>query len=187
MTQSKACHAGTGWSQKVKSTVMSVMPAVPAGCKMAPTGSNSDTWKQQMFPKQTRLSDWFPLFIRCVIVLLSITPRCAVCARVTALCIVMLAALQQGSSHIAAQVHCCSRTGKARRRLSLCTPIKRLIGTKLLCASTTVDVSPEKCTDDTLSGGQSHLTMSCCSDSYAWSDVGRVIADVLEKERKAFF
>lgn len=36
---------------------------------------------------------------------------------VTALCLVILAALQQGSSHITAEVHCCSRTGKTKRRL----------------------------------------------------------------------
>lgn len=67
------------WQEsKVRLTATSVMHSVPAEWKWDPLEAIQAQWKQQAFPKQSRLSDWFPLFIRCLIVLPSITPRCAV-------------------------------------------------------------------------------------------------------------
>lgn len=163
---SDACHADTEWSQKVNSYECGGACST-SWVKMGPARSNSDTWKQQMFPKQAR-------FIHCVIVLLSITPRCVVCVGVTALCMVHS---DVSSSAAREQSYCSSsallqqnKQGKKEdwEKCFLCTPITSLIGTECLyrevhsCHILKTTKSPH------------YVLSKCCSDSHAW----RVPCDV---------
>lgn len=63
--------------------------------KMGPSGGEQATWNQLMWPKQSRLSDWAPLFIWGLIASLSTSRRCAVCAQIIALCEAKLAARER--------------------------------------------------------------------------------------------
>lgn len=63
---------------------VSVMPVEPTGWKLDPVEAIQTHESSTSSNKRTRLSDWFSLFIHFLIVLLFITPRCAVCVGVTA-------------------------------------------------------------------------------------------------------
>lgn len=93
--------------------------------------------------------------------------------------------LQQGSTHVAAEVHHHSSTEKPNRRwkekkcvsaLSY-TVCFSLLGTKLFCVSATISNSLEEITNAIFSRAHSHRSVSCQYDAViyeAYFDVGSV-------------